>query len=96
MSLSQVRLEPSEIVLNLRDDDGKVVMGHDGKATAIRAHLTFLSEKDVNESDKDQEPHASDKCDLEIKALRFISMPKMDVMGSCDAYLKIKVASSQL
>eukprot|EP00960_Hanusia_phi_P078034 768772-Hanusia_phi.AAC.8 len=91
MPLSQVKLEPSELVLHVLDDEGRVVTGQDGKQTIIRAEMSFVEEKDSRRSEDADESDASKRYDLEIKALSFSNMPKMDLMGSCDAYLRIKV-----
>ena len=79
---------------NVVKEDGSPVIGNSKKPCTVSLSIKINplpSEDDGEESDED----APDVWDIELTAIKFMCMPKMDVMGSCDCYLKMSIQSQE-
>ena len=79
---------------NVLKGDGSPVIGNSKQPCTVALALkvnALPDEEGRDESDDD----AEDVWDIDVTALKFMSMPKMDLMGSCDAYLKCHIQSEE-
>jgi Ca2+-dependent lipid-binding protein len=79
---------------NVVKEDGSPVIGNSKKPCTVSLSIKINplpSEDDGEESDED----AADVWDIEVTAIKFMCMPKMDVMGSCDCYLKMSIQNQE-
>ena len=72
---------------NVLRPDGTPVIGHDKQpcTVSLSIKVNALPEDDVDAMSDDDA--AEDVWDIDVTAMNFRSMPKMDTFGTCDAYL---------
>lgn len=79
---------------NILKEDGSPVIGNSKQPCTVSLAIKcnpLPDEEDGVESDED----AVDDWDVEVTAMKFMSMPKMDLMGSCDAYLTFEIQNQE-
>ena len=79
---------------NVLDKDGSAVIGHSKKPCTVSLSVRANSLPDEDSGDESDE-EAVDVWDIDVTALKFRNMPKMDVLGSCDAYIKFSIRNQE-
>jgi Ca2+-dependent lipid-binding protein len=79
---------------NVVDIKGSPVIGHSGEPCTVALSIKINAMPD-EDGDEDSDEGEGDEWDIEVTAVKFSSMPKMDIMGSCDAYLKFSIQNQE-
>jgi len=79
---------------NVLKEDGSPVLGHSKQPCTVSLSIK-VNPLPTEDNGEDSDEDAPDIWDIEVTAMKFVSMPKMDLMGSCDCYLKMEIQNQE-